>query len=315
MNSMQIHRPVVSILIPVFNRKEYIAECIESAINQTFTDIEIIIVDNASKDGTWEICQHYAAIDPRIKIFQNESNIGPVRNWMRCANEASGEFSKILFSDDLLMSNCLEEMIQKISNIKVSFVYSSVYIGSTPLNASIFYANSITKLITCKEFLNYLINSKAPLSPGAILLRTSDLLKNLHLQFPTKTFRNFENHGAGPDVMIALLSFESYKYASFISKPLIYFRSHFDSFSSANNNNSIALSYQSVILMHLKNKKLYFPKIEYTAYAWLQNIKFQKKYKLLKKHFEEFDVENNLMNIILVLIMSTKQLIKKIFNS
>jgi len=80
---VQAYMPKVSILIPVFNRKDYIAECIQSALDQTFTDFEVVVVDNASEDGTWEICQQFAANDQRVRIFQNDTNIGPVRNWRR----------------------------------------------------------------------------------------------------------------------------------------------------------------------------------------------------------------------------------------
>ena len=80
--------PKVSILIPVFNRKSYISDCIQSALDQTISSIEIIIVDNASNDGTWEICQEYANRDQRIRIFRNDTNIGPVRNWKKCLDPA-----------------------------------------------------------------------------------------------------------------------------------------------------------------------------------------------------------------------------------
>ena len=66
---------IVSILIPVYNREDYIGACIESAIKQTVTNIEIIIIDNASTDGTWVICQKYSERDSRIRIIRNEVNL------------------------------------------------------------------------------------------------------------------------------------------------------------------------------------------------------------------------------------------------
>ena len=142
MINIQIHRPKVSILIPVFNRKEYIAECIQSALDQTYTAFEVVVVDNASEDGTWEICQQFAAVDSRVRIFRNESNIGPVRNWIRCAQEAKGALSKILFSDDCLESNCLSEMVSKLADSKIALVYCAARIGKSRDESIIAYSQA-----------------------------------------------------------------------------------------------------------------------------------------------------------------------------
>jgi glycosyltransferase involved in cell wall biosynthesis len=60
-----VNLPSVTIHIPTYNRKDLLVPCIESALAQTFTDLEVVIVDNASTDGAWEICQEFAARDPR----------------------------------------------------------------------------------------------------------------------------------------------------------------------------------------------------------------------------------------------------------
>ena len=129
----------ISILIPTYNRKEYIKECILSAINQDYSNFEIIIVDNQSDDGTWEICKELSKIDCRIKIFQNKTNIGPVLNWLRCAKEASGEYSKILFSDDILDKSCLSRLKSIISSNKIAFSFCAAQIGTSIQESKIFY--------------------------------------------------------------------------------------------------------------------------------------------------------------------------------
>lgn len=136
-----MNSPRVSILIPVYNREKYIADCIQSALDQTFHDFEIVVVDNASNDGTWEICQEYAARDNRVRIFRNASNIGPVRNWIRCAQEARGEYSKILFSDDLLEPDCIERMLQCLDGRSdVGLLFCAARIGEDKQNAKMAYA-------------------------------------------------------------------------------------------------------------------------------------------------------------------------------
>ena len=83
MNAL-VTNPLVSIVIPVYNRELYIEDAIRSAISQTYQNIEIIIVDNCSTDSTWDILNEWEKKDNRIKIFQNDSNIGPVLNWNEC---------------------------------------------------------------------------------------------------------------------------------------------------------------------------------------------------------------------------------------
>src|SRR5579872_5687154 len=96
--------PLVSIIVPVYNRRRLLAECLESALDQTWRDMEVVVVDNASTDGTWDVCRAFARADSRVRIFRNPENIGPVRNWQRCFREAEGRFGKLLFSEDVLSS-------------------------------------------------------------------------------------------------------------------------------------------------------------------------------------------------------------------
>jgi len=93
-------KALVSILIPVYNREKLVKRAIESAINQTYENIEVIAVDNKSTDRTYEVLKGHAEKYPDVKVYQNKENLGPVRNWKKCLEYSSGEFIKILFSDD-----------------------------------------------------------------------------------------------------------------------------------------------------------------------------------------------------------------------
>ena len=115
---------LVSILIPVYNRENFIEETVNSALRQTYKNIEIIIVDNKSVDSTWEVVKRLASHDKRIKIFQNETNIGPVKNWKRCIKEANGKYGKILFSDDLMAFDFIEKTIDYLKDYSIGFVFT-----------------------------------------------------------------------------------------------------------------------------------------------------------------------------------------------
>lgn len=312
MINAQIHQTKVSILIPVFNRKDYITECIKSALDQTFTDFEVVVVDNASDDGTWEICQQFAAADQRVRIFRNESNIGPVRNWIHCAQEAKGTLSKILFSDDCLEPNCLSEMVPKLDDPEVALVYCAARIGKTRDESIIAYSQTDSARISSSQFIKLILNGKAPVSPGAVLIRTKDLLHNLHSQFPTSTHRYFEKNGAGPDVMILLLTAHYYPYVANITMPLVYFRAHVGSFTIENSNNDVANGHQSAIAFFLIRNHDRSLWIDYLAHTWLQQMRVEHRWRDLKSYLIEYEGSGSSVEIMSILSSSVKHICSKI---
>lgn len=103
----------VSICIPTFNGEKWIEESLNSALLQTYRHLEVVIVDDASTDGTLKILRSMK--DPRIKIHINRRNKGLVNNWNECLKFAKGEFIKPLFQDDVLHPDCVERMIDMFS--------------------------------------------------------------------------------------------------------------------------------------------------------------------------------------------------------
>ena len=93
--------PTISILTTVYNREKFLAECIESVQKGRFQDYEHIIVDDCSSDNSMAIAQAYAAEDPRIRIYRNETNLGDYPNRNKAASYARGEYIKYLDADDM----------------------------------------------------------------------------------------------------------------------------------------------------------------------------------------------------------------------
>lgn len=104
-------KPLVSVCIPTFNGAKYFRECLDSVFAQTFTDFEVLIVDDQSSDETFSIAQEYATYDHRFRVLQNKHNLGLVGNWNRCVELAQGEWIKFVFQDDLIAPLCLERML------------------------------------------------------------------------------------------------------------------------------------------------------------------------------------------------------------
>lgn len=101
-----MNKPKVSICIPVYNAEKTIASTIQSVLDQTFQDWELIIVDNCSTDNSVEIIKQFT--DSRISFFQNETNCGMVNNWNKCLEKANADYIQLLCADDELEKDCIE---------------------------------------------------------------------------------------------------------------------------------------------------------------------------------------------------------------
>lgn len=99
----------VSICIPVYNMASSVERTIRSALAQTYPDIEVLVMDNQSTDGTFERARQIQ--DPRLRVVRNERNLGCYGNHNRCLESAAGEWIKFLHGDDELLLHCIERMI------------------------------------------------------------------------------------------------------------------------------------------------------------------------------------------------------------
>jgi glycosyltransferase involved in cell wall biosynthesis len=104
--------PLVSVGLFVHNGERFIQETLNSILNQTFTDFELIISDNASTDGTGEIAQAYAKSDDRIRYYQSEKNMGAGWNVCRVYELATGKYFKWAAADDLLEPDLLRRCVE-----------------------------------------------------------------------------------------------------------------------------------------------------------------------------------------------------------
>lgn len=223
-------RPLVSIVIPVYNREDLVVESIESALSQTYLNCEIIVVDNFSTDSTWELISALRKKHPQISIYRQTENIGPVRNWYSAISKAKGEYLKILFSDDLMYPDYLEETVQRF-NDDVGFVITSFDMGKDSNNAIVVNDwPEIDGLISSSVYIEKALSRFAFLvSPGAAIFRTSDVLDVFEEEVPSPRLSNFKSHGAGPDLLIFLKIANKYPFIYKSKKALVLFRDHFDS--------------------------------------------------------------------------------------
>jgi glycosyltransferase involved in cell wall biosynthesis len=223
--------PLVSILIPVYNRERYIGRTIESALQQTWPDIEVIVVDNCSTDHTWKIVSELAGRDMRIRCFKNSRNIGPVRNWIEAARHATGEFSKILWSDDLMAPGFVETAVRCfMEHDDLAFVYSAVLFiddDDHPYRG-IHFALGDGGVFDCDVFVEHslLDDPRFPLSPGCALFRTKELQRNLLEEFPNRHGHDLAGVAIGNDLLVFLLATLEHRRFCQIAEPGNFFRIH-----------------------------------------------------------------------------------------
>ncbi|MBR1479621.1 MAG: glycosyltransferase family 2 protein [Alphaproteobacteria bacterium] len=103
--------PQISVMMPVYNGAEWLDESIPSVLSQTFRDFELLIVDDVSTDSSFDLMQKYARLDRRIRLFQNEKNIGAGRSLNFLMTKVIGEYLCFIGQDDLYKTTYLEEML------------------------------------------------------------------------------------------------------------------------------------------------------------------------------------------------------------
>ena len=106
----ELKKPLITVAIPVFNGENEIAEAVRSVLNQTFLNFELVVIDDCSTDRTLDIAHSFS--DPRIRIIQNEVNLGYIGNFNRAVSEAKGKYLKILCHDDVIVPRCLEIQLE-----------------------------------------------------------------------------------------------------------------------------------------------------------------------------------------------------------
>lgn len=116
--------PLISIITPNYNCARFIAQTIESVLAQTYTNWEMLIVDDCSTDGSYEIAREYAEKDSRIKVFRNEKNSGAAVSRNRAIEASSGEYVAFLDSDDLWLPEKLERQLNFMQENNCDFSFT-----------------------------------------------------------------------------------------------------------------------------------------------------------------------------------------------
>ena len=141
--------PKISIIVPVYQAEAFLSRCLDSIVNQTFQDWECILVDDGSKDRSGAICNEYALLDSRFKVF-HQANCGASATRQVALDASKGEFIAFADSDDWVETRWLEKLYQKMTEDNVDMVicdYERIFVDKTMYYAGCGYSMNNTDLL------------------------------------------------------------------------------------------------------------------------------------------------------------------------
>lgn len=211
--------PMISVVMPVYNAEKYVAEAVDSILQQTYSDFEFIIIDDCSTDSSYKILQEYAAKDQRIKLYRNEINSKLPKTLNFGISQSKGKYIARMDADDI----SLPERFAK----QVEFMESHPEIGVCGSNCKI-YSEDMNKLIKSTQYpllsemiriyLDLFIN---PIVHSSVMIQATCLVNKFH--YAQEMNSNAEDYDlwlkmSDDGIKFANLPIELIKYRSYLSQ-------------------------------------------------------------------------------------------------
>jgi len=211
----------ISVIVPVYNTEKYLKECLDTIINQTLKEIEIILINNGSTDRSGEILDYYKNCDNRIKIIENKKNItaGAARN--QGLEVATGEYLSFLDSDDYFELNMLEEVYEKCKsgNTDIGIFDATAFDNQTKeslweVRAPYFLIKRFEEIIYTNKCKDVLFNISQPCAWNKIF--KTDFIKREDIKF--------QDIFAGNDLFFVCKALLLSNSISYINKSFLHYR-------------------------------------------------------------------------------------------
>ncbi|MBR2040186.1 MAG: glycosyltransferase family 2 protein [Clostridia bacterium] len=210
---------MVSIIIPVYNVEKYLKRCVDSVLNQTYKNIEIILVDDGSPDNCPLMCDEFAKTDPRIKVIHKQ-NGGLSSARLAGFKEAEGEYILFVDSDDYIEKDMVEKLVFAIKEKNADLVICGYYTQFGDRNEENFlpFDSDILEDINTDYILPLIGNAEGKISlPGFLPIR---LLKK---SFMDESFFVSENKYFAEDIVFDLLYSDKIQKIAVVNEPLYYY--------------------------------------------------------------------------------------------
>jgi glycosyltransferase involved in cell wall biosynthesis len=268
-------QPQVSVVVPCFQSARFVERSVQSALAQTESDLEVVVVDNASDDATVEIARRIAREDRRVRVEVNEENLGPVRNWRRGLALARGEHACLLFSDDWYEPSFVADTLRLLrSDPGLGFVYSPARIvfetpDLKPIRTEMQYRLAEPPIRPSEDFLAEIFERGmlgVPVSPCAALWRREELARWLDAEIPDPHGAGYLAHGAGPDLWTYLQACQAHPRFGHLAEPRVNFSAHGDNLTFKP---GIRAAYALARLAFLEERRPFVDGSAARAHAWL----------------------------------------------
>jgi glycosyltransferase involved in cell wall biosynthesis len=222
--------PVVCICVPTYNAETTLRDSLESILSQTYLNIKVFVVDNASQDNTVKIADDFASRDDRLKVFKHKTNVGMYSNFDRCIELSIGDYTALYHSDDIYCPNIVQVEVDFLEKNKtVGAVLSSAY--EIDKNGKIIGYRKVPKelLRTNKKIYSFENIFKSVLMNGNFLICPSAMVRTEIYKNEIKTWER-EKHKTSADLDVWLRISENHP-IGIINKFLVKYRVSQSSFS------------------------------------------------------------------------------------
>lgn len=221
-----MEKPLVSVILPIYNVEKYLDKCVESVVNQTYRNLEIILVDDGAKDNSPGICEKWAKQDNRIiVIHKKNAGLGMARN--TGLDVAHGRYVAFVDSDDFVEENAVEKLIDGLGDADTVFCGHNIYYNAHQIDPQpIRYAGSVFKGKAIQEKILVEMMGAEPSDPTDIMLPVSvwhglysmDIIRQYHIRFPS------EREFISEDMIFDIDYFAHSQKVVFIDACLYYYR-------------------------------------------------------------------------------------------
>ncbi|WP_205401361.1 glycosyltransferase family 2 protein [Streptococcus lutetiensis] len=185
-------KDLVSVIVPVYNVEKYIHRCITSIINQSYSELEIILVDDGSSDSSGLICDEYALKDKRIKVIHKKNGgLGYARNsGLDCA---TGKYVTFIDSDDYVEQDMIEKLYKDLIGVEADtciggfqrVYHNGTFVYENPLSGRVFEKEEILIKVLSKMFGQLVNSSSLEMSVWKVLF-SNELIQKYNIRFPSE---------------------------------------------------------------------------------------------------------------------------------
>lgn len=254
--------PMISVIMPVYNAEKTIKESIDSVLTQTVDDLELIVVNDFSKDKSEEIIKEIAKLDSRIKYYKNSKNMGASESRNFAIGKATGKWIAFLDSDDIWKPEKLEKQLKVV---KMNSDAQLVYTASAFINDD---GDEFSYIMEAEEKTSYKDLLKKNLLSCSSVMISSDLMKELKMP----------GDHMHEDYYIWLKVLKKIGYAYGVNEPLLIYRLSLNS-KSSNRIKSAKMTYQTYRCVGYNPATAFFLTFRYAFHS----IRKRRSIKLSKK--------------------------------